>query len=472
MIYTGQAFPNLAIEDSEVTLKVSGKPKFENDYFLTYDQMMDMWISFRKDRHRVPNSVTYSRIYLPRQHYSWTSFIETLKKLYLQEFNNNGYINLSETQFAFTEKNITLDVIFTVDMSDDFRNTFGIATKLKPIHDFNNRWVHNYLPITNIPKPVADSSLVFYTPFAIETHVKFTVDDETVFQLTLQYWTVNMFKRAINAIGKSFTKDSWLSAMSIEDGNSEEDCTLVLTANSSKMGDKQSMVVTVSQGFNCIFQTNATIFTLQFTEPLRIPLSIVSAEEQGRKWSNFEASGRLQNNYYPDIGSLIKELNHVLSILKLDIAKQRGSSTNEFTFFNIAADVVTFNGKDGFTVLLSTGLLKMMHLPSSWLTKTITGSEAVVMKTYKRSHLYIHLDCLDYHYINNNVSDLIKIVPNSVALDEKVLVTFSDPHYYAVSRRYMSTINIYITDSYFNGILQFDRDIAYTLHFRKCLHSL
>src|SRR3977135_4506793 len=31
MIYTGQAF--LSIEDSQVTLKASGEPQFENDYF-------------------------------------------------------------------------------------------------------------------------------------------------------------------------------------------------------------------------------------------------------------------------------------------------------------------------------------------------------------------------------------------------------------------------------------------------------
>ena len=37
MIYTGQAFPNLPIEDSVVTLKVSGKPAYENNYFITYD---------------------------------------------------------------------------------------------------------------------------------------------------------------------------------------------------------------------------------------------------------------------------------------------------------------------------------------------------------------------------------------------------------------------------------------------------
>ena len=90
------------------------------------------------------------------------------------------------------------------------------------------------------------------------------------------------------------------------------------------------------------------------------------------------------------------------------------------------------------------------------------------MKSYKRNHLYIHLDCLDYHYINNIASDLVKVVPNSAALDEKLQLTFSDPHYYAVAKRYTSNINMYITDSYFDGILKFDYPIAYTLHFRKC----
>src|SRR5271156_4488728 len=123
------------------------------------------------------------------------------------------------------------------------------------------------------------------------------------------------------------------------------------------------------------------------------------------------------------------------------------------------------------TVLLSTGLLKMLHLPSSWLNKSVTGSTIVTMKTYKRGQLYIHLDCLEHHYINTNVPDLIKVVTNSATIDEKLQLTFSDPHYYTVAKRHMLTIDMYITDSYFDGILQFDRDTADTLHFRKCLHS-
>src|SRR3977135_3787378 len=47
MIYTGQIFPNLSIEDGQVTLKASGEPQFENDdYFITYDQALDLELGF------------------------------------------------------------------------------------------------------------------------------------------------------------------------------------------------------------------------------------------------------------------------------------------------------------------------------------------------------------------------------------------------------------------------------------------
>jgi hypothetical protein len=52
MIYTGQAFPNLPVEDVEITLKVEGKPQYENQYFITYDQTMDLRLTLKKI-HRV-----------------------------------------------------------------------------------------------------------------------------------------------------------------------------------------------------------------------------------------------------------------------------------------------------------------------------------------------------------------------------------------------------------------------------------
>jgi len=130
-----------------------------------------------------------------------------------------------------------------------------------------------------------------------------------------------------------------------------------------------------------------------------------------------------------------------------------------------------FVGKRGYYVKLDSEILKMMHLPNRRLIDSVTGTTAVVLKTAKRTHFFIHCDCLDYHYINNNVSDIIKTVANSAQNEERVLLSFQDPHYYAVARRPVSNINMYITDGFFDNILNFHTDIVFTIHFRKCLHS-
>ena len=164
-------------------------------------------------------------------------------------------------------------------------------------------------------------------------------------------------------------------------------------------------------------------------------------------------------------------MNKALELAMSDIAKQRESSTLPFTFFSDDKDIVTYHNKRGFYVQIDPDVLRMMHLPTKlWLPdhESIIATDATTMKPYKRSHFYIHCDCVDYHYINNNVSDLIKTVTNNAALDEKVLLTFHDPHYYVVARRHTSSINMYITDGLFDNILYFNREVVYTLHFRKC----
>ena len=44
MLYTGQTFPNLSVDDTHITLKTGTNPKYDNDYFLTYDQTLDLWL--------------------------------------------------------------------------------------------------------------------------------------------------------------------------------------------------------------------------------------------------------------------------------------------------------------------------------------------------------------------------------------------------------------------------------------------
>ena len=250
-----------------------------------------------------------------------------------------------------------------------------------------------------------------------------------------------MFKRAINVLGRNLIS-SVLTSMYIEDGPTLNECVLVFTTSGSKNAE-----VKLSSDFQTVFKSAFLVYNVE--NVLKIPLTTTLAVDKNLPWGNFEASARLQNSYYPNISSLIKDLNKVLAELIISVAMQRHSSTLSFTFFTLEDDIVTFTNKPAYSVVLSVNMLKLLHLPN--LSKTVTGKEAVVKKEHKRSHFYIHLDCLDYHYINNNVSDLLKVVPNTAAIDEKLQVTFTNPYYYSVAKRNLSNINTYITDSYFEG---------------------
>jgi len=454
------------------TLKVSGKPQFENDYFITYDQAVHLTLYYKLETMTGGSGGPRTRkksnyIKLPRQHFSWPVFVDTVTRLSKKQYKI-PYINITETEFTFMETTSPPDNVFTLELSNELADLFGFDDIPIPIVDLNNRKTHFKLKVEKMPKPVPDSSTVFYTPHAALKNCEIKVDNEVVFKLTPQYWTINMFKRAIAALNKTLNENSKLSGMSIVDGASQEECTLVLTANKTKKSDAKSYSVDLSDDFRVLFTLDDAPYVLKVDEPLRIPIYFAIAEDDDTPWKTYESEKLLKNNFYPSIDSLITELNEVVAGLMFDIAKQRQSSTIGFTFFSVSDNVVKFTSKAGFSILLTPGLLKLMHLPSSWLSTSKTGTEKVVVKSYRRNHLYIHLDCLDYHYINNIVSNLIKVVPNSAALDEKLQLTFSDPHYYAVAKRYTSNINMYITDSYFDGILKFDYPIAYTLHFRKC----
>jgi uncharacterized lipoprotein YajG len=345
-------------------------------------------------------------------------------------------------------------------MSQAFSDLFGITSGYKQTFEMGFNTVK--LPITKPQLVAADTSMVFYTPNAAPSDCTIKIGGNEIFRLTPQFWTVNMFRRAIVAIGRSLDNTSALSEMKIEDIATNGDFFIVLTSNPVIKG---TLTVEMSLDFVEVFQCRQQ-YALKGT--IRIPISITVAKE--RMAQQYESSGRLKHRFYSTTDSLIANVNDVLVDLMRNINKQRNVSNRPFHFFSVNDDIVTFTVKEGYEVLLTPRLLRLMHFPTSWLTTTASGTGKAIMHSYQRSHFYIHLDCLDYHYINNSVSDLIKVVPNTAALDEKVLLTFHEPQYYSVARRHMNTLNIYITDTYHDGILRFDRDVAYTLHFRRSLY--
>ena len=267
MIYTGQAFPNLPVEDVEITLKVEGKPQYENQYFITYDQTMDLRLTFKKNSQSGSHTVD---VYLPRQHYSWASFITTLKQLCSEKLID---VELTEQEFRFADSLQDKDTEITISMSKDVCSLFGIRKKYDEVFDQPNQRRYFSFIVTNIPKPVEDTSQLFYGPYAVRNNCDIAVHDEVIFKLTPQYWTINMFKRAIIALGKSLPKDSRLSSMTIEEGSSPEKCTLVLTPTSNRKR-QISYLPLMTIDFRLIFRPPFYIEKADYDLPYKIPLSI------------------------------------------------------------------------------------------------------------------------------------------------------------------------------------------------------
>jgi hypothetical protein len=467
MIYTGQSFPNVSVQDGLVTLEANEKPIFDNDYIITYDQAMDLRIGFEASNKHVALLDRFE-IQLPRQHYSWNSFVQTVKYMCYDVFKLKE-VNVTKQEFYFAIGDSPQNrMTFKVTMSPDLVRIFDINLTPVQLFDRSDNTSYFRIPIGKIPTVQNDTSKLFYTPHAAETSCHIYVADELIFKLTPQYWTVNMFKRAINALGKVLPKTSNLTGLNVLDSDVPEKCTLRFTPNKPKKDKVLYLPVYFSPGFQTIFKTSTLQLQLNYNEALAVPLTITVAEDHPNiRWRSAQSKGHLPYDFYPTSTSLINQLNEVIMKLKVDLDTQRKASNSDFTFFSLNDGVVTYSTKAGYKVLLSPALLKMMHLQNDWLVNNVTATKTFIIQSYKRNHLYVHLDCLDHHYINNNVSDLIRVVPNNAPLDEETQVAFQDPRYYSVSQRYLSVINMYITDSPFEGILHFKRPVTYTLHFRK-----
>ena len=380
--------------------------------------------------------------------------------MYKEKIDSQIYIK--DNEFYTRAKIEDLNTWFEIKLSSNLKKLFGIPDGEKEwtkwiSHDHSNRWVMYTIPIVK-PQVVPDSSKVIYTPYAKDD--SWNIFEDGILYLKFekdQYWTVNMLQKAFEAIVKE-SKSINLKSITIDPSQ------IVIEA---KNNAKPSTII-FSQSLADVFSMSTTNFVLISGRKTIIPITPVSCEEKDMNWRTYSASTRLRYDFYPNVSSLITDLNSVLELAQTDISKDRKSSTIIHTFFSVnEGNIVKFKGKEGFEVLLDSDVQKMMFLPTS-LTRTVQATASTILMPGKRHLLYVHCDCLDYHYINNNVSDLLKIIHNNAEVDEKVFLNFSDPHYYAVSRRPTDNINMFITDGLFNNILPFNREVFYTLHFRKC----
>ena len=117
MSYSGQNFHNLPTDSSIITVRAPHKAvPFENDYLITYDQAMDLWIKIGEGSDEV-------MIKIPRQHYNWRTFKETI---FLQYKHTFGFLMITDEIFSISG---VKEGEFTLTFSNGFIQLFSMNVK-------------------------------------------------------------------------------------------------------------------------------------------------------------------------------------------------------------------------------------------------------------------------------------------------------------------------------------------------------
>jgi len=173
----------------------------------------------------------------------------------------------------------------------------------------------------------------------------------------------------------------------------------------------------------------------------------------------------LGHTYYPTARSLIDALNSLVSQSKSVL----NSKPIDRLLFDLNLEgKCTFVANEKFGVTLSPYLLKLLQLKNTDTNQI--GTSFCVMPAALREFLYIYSDMLDTHSYSNE-SNVIRVINNDTTGTEKVMIPFANLYYYPISARYLSNIQIRITDNFSDVDLPFIREVTCLLHFRRCSNS-
>jgi hypothetical protein len=173
----------------------------------------------------------------------------------------------------------------------------------------------------------------------------------------------------------------------------------------------------------------------------------------------------LGHNYYPTARSLIDALNSLVS----QSTSVLNSKPIDRLLFNLNLEgKCTFMANEKFGVTLSPYLLKLLQLKNTDTNQI--GTSFCVMPAALREFLYIYSDMLDTHSYSNE-SNVLRVINNDTTGTEKVMIPFANLYYYPISARYLSNIQIRITDNFSDVDLPFIREVTCLLHFRRCSNS-
>jgi hypothetical protein len=180
-----------------------------------------------------------------------------------------------------------------------------------------------------------------------------------------------------------------------------------------------------------------------------------------------EITFKLNYNYYPTPKSLVEHLNLQCIETMYKIARMQHSEQDfEGIFvYRDAGDLVSYTAIDDFKVILSNHLLQVLKLPHT--NDSITTNLAINLASAVRPFLHVYCNIIEPQLINDDEYPLLRVINNNANEDEKAMISFLQPQYHSVIRRYITSIRIYITDHINLDTLIFKKPISCLLHFRQ-----
>jgi hypothetical protein len=180
----------------------------------------------------------------------------------------------------------------------------------------------------------------------------------------------------------------------------------------------------------------------------------------------YESSAYLWRNIYKDIRHLIQDLNDIFVRLVDDIVLQQQifTSINSPKLTIDDKNLISFQIAYDYKLILEPTMLQILHLQDTETDQK--GTVPVYLSLPTCEYFYVNTDLVT-HFVNNEYSELLRVINNNAMNDQKSMQSFKKLQYYGLSKELIHDIRIYVTDR--NGeVLPFSTETTFLLHFRPC----
>ncbi|MES2874023.1 MAG: hypothetical protein V4708_09895 [Bacteroidota bacterium] len=459
MTYYGQDFVNVPKAAGHIMVKHRFEQSLVNETVLTWNDSPDAYITLLD---ATPSNKTLCKYKFEERNYTWEKLKSRFPRLVPMYSDGSGEATWykDNVKISITDEAIIFKGSAEFVSTAKRRLVFRFSKKLSDLlslpthylldsHEYQNK---DLIVPYKKPQPLDDDSphlFTWDTPGGLNIYS----DEHQILIVPHMFWSWKQLQVAIKNL--NMQKDLY----SIEMHSKPYYIQIITRLPVHKISFSKDMVEAMGLA--------SSEFELERGIALRIPAKPLL--ESGKITMHYEAQKYLWKDIYTDLGEFVSNLDESLDYLANNIVRyleRRRVDLMTRPEIKLNEDQkVEFTACDGFEVIFTPVMLEILHLPDTLTSQTGTSKLALSLPICEYFH--VNLDLVEPHFVNNQHSQMIRVINNNVGKNQKNMVTFHKLHYYAVSSEAVQNIRIYVSDA--NGeILPFTSTTTFLLHFRPC----